>query len=275
MEFLYILLLGVIIILIATAKSSINERIGRLEYRIFEFQELLKQSRPGYIPPGTSADEQQVPGMPPASWKTEAPQTPAPAFVPPPYKTRVDLNPDPVPDFIPRPVKEESPETTAPENTVKPETVFPVQDKIYTELLAEEKGAEQVQQEPAEPELSFFEKHPDLEKFIGENLINKIGIAILVLAIGYFVKFAIDSNWIGPVGRVGIGVLCGGILVGIAHRLRNSYKAFSSVLVGGGIAVLYFTITLAFHQFHLFNQTTSFFYSYWNYLFCRSTFTAL
>ncbi len=89
-------------------------------------------------------------------------------------------------------------------------------------------------------------------------MVNKIGIAILVLAIGFFVKYAIDNDWIGPVGRVGIGIVCGGILIGIAHRLRNSYKAFSSVLVGGGIAVLYFTITLAYHQFHLFNQTTSF-----------------
>ncbi|HEX8378777.1 MAG TPA: DUF2339 domain-containing protein, partial [Pedobacter sp.] len=109
-----------------------------------------------------------------------------------------------------------------------------------------------------EPELSFFERYPDLEKFIGENLVNKIGIAILVLSIAYFVKYAIDSNWVGPVGRVAIGMLCGGILIGFAHRMRNNYKAFSSVLVGGGLAVFYFTITLAFHQFHLFNQITAF-----------------
>src|SRR5277367_2125988 len=70
-------------------------------------------------------------------------------------------------------------------------------------------------QEPPRP--GFFERHPDLEKFIGENLVSKIGIAILVLAIGFFVKYAIDNNWVGPAGRVGIGILCGGILIGIAH----------------------------------------------------------
>jgi uncharacterized membrane protein len=80
----------------------------------------------------------------------------------------------------------------------------------------------------------------------------------LVLAIGFFVKYAIDNDWVGPIGRVGIGVLCGAILIGIAHSLRNSYKAFNSVLVGGGLAIFYFTITLAYHQFHLFNQTASF-----------------
>ncbi|HSC37539.1 MAG TPA: DUF2339 domain-containing protein, partial [Chitinophagaceae bacterium] len=108
------------------------------------------------------------------------------------------------------------------------------------------------------PKPSFFERHPDLEKFIGENLVNKIGIAILVLAIGFFVKYAIDKEWIGPIGRVSIGILAGGILIGLAHRLHKNYKGFSSVLVGGGLAIFYFTITLAYHQFHLFSQPVSF-----------------
>lgn len=107
-------------------------------------------------------------------------------------------------------------------------------------------------------EKSFMEKNPDLEKFIGENLINKIGIAILVLGIGYFVKFAIDKDWINEIGRVAIGILCGGTLIALAHRLRNEFIAFSSVLVGGGIAVFYFTISLAFHDYHLFSQTMAF-----------------
>ena len=111
---------------------------------------------------------------------------------------------------------------------------------------------------PIQPRLSFLERNPDLEKFIGENLVSKIGIGILVLAIGFFVKYAIDNDWIGPVGRVGIGILCGGILAAIAHRLRNSYKGFSSVLIGGALAIFYFTITLAYHQFHLFSQTVAF-----------------
>ncbi len=111
---------------------------------------------------------------------------------------------------------------------------------------------------PGRPRPGFFERHPDLEKFIGENLVSKIGIAILVLAIGFFVKYAIDNDWIGPIGRVGVGVLCGGILIGIAHLLRNQYKAFSSVLVGGGLAVLYFTIALAYHQYQLFGQMSAF-----------------
>lgn len=110
----------------------------------------------------------------------------------------------------------------------------------------------------AEPKKSFMERNPDLEKFIGENLVNKIGIAILVLGIGYFVKFAIDKNWINEIGRVAIGILSGGVLIGLAHRLRKDFAAFSSVLVGGGISILYFTISLAFHDYHLFSQSIAF-----------------
>ncbi|MEX6690541.1 DUF2339 domain-containing protein [Danxiaibacter flavus] len=105
---------------------------------------------------------------------------------------------------------------------------------------------------------NWLAKNPDIEKFIGENLINKIGIAILVLGIAFFVKYAIDQDWINEIGRVCIGLLCGGILIALAHKLSKNYRSFSSVLAGGGLAVFYFTIAFAFHQYHLFSQTVAF-----------------
>ncbi len=190
-------------------------------------------------------------------------------------------------------LKEDNPEIKArepiaplaPEPTPQPVYEAPKPYvSIFTEAKPEvEKAAEKIIEEPTqqifetaeatpvadveevyptfkkpEPKPSFFERNPDLEKFIGENLISKIGIAVLVLAIAFFVKYAIDQDWIGPVARVSIGILCGGILVALAHYMRNTYRAFSSVLAGGGIAVFYFTITLGFHQFHLFSQTVAF-----------------
>lgn len=104
----------------------------------------------------------------------------------------------------------------------------------------------------------FKEKNPDLEKFIGENLINKLGVLILVLGISYFVKYAIDKDWINEPARVGIGVLCGSLVMLIANKLRKKYAAFSSVLVAGAIAIFYFTIAIAFHEYQLFNQQVAF-----------------
>lgn len=111
---------------------------------------------------------------------------------------------------------------------------------------------------PAARKPSFSERNPDLEKFIGENLFNKIGIVVLVLGMGFFLKYAIDKDWINEIGRVSIGFLCGGLLIGLAHRLRKSFATFSSVLVGGGVAILYFTVAIGFHQYQLFSQALAF-----------------
>ncbi len=167
------------------------------------------------------------------------------------------------------PVSEQNeiiPEPVATEFIEVPETEAPViieEEEIEKEKEFEDIGASfNPTPVPEEPRLSWLQKfkqnNPDVEKFIGENLINKIGILILVLGISFFVKYAIDKDWINEPARVGIGILCGGILLGVAHRLRHQYKAFSSVFVAGAIAVFYLTIGIAFHDYHLFSQTTAF-----------------
>jgi uncharacterized membrane protein len=226
MEIIYVVLLLVIIYLLITNKNFYNDRVNVLEARIMELQRFVKQN-------SISKPTDDVKPLPTVVPPPKVPQPPAPSPAPV------------VPEHIERPKEVVTDPIESIRRPVKPLDAPTPPRPVYH------------RPEP-EPQVSFFERYPDLEKFIGENLINKIGIAILVLAIAFFVKYAIDNNWVGPVGRVGIGVLCGGILIGIAHRMRNSYRAFSSVLVGGGLAVLYFTITLAYHQFHLFNQTTSF-----------------
>ena len=103
-----------------------------------------------------------------------------------------------------------------------------------------------------------MERNPDLEKFIGENLLSKIGIVIFVIGMGFLVKLGIDSNVINEGMRVVIGVVIGGGMIGLAHYLRNSFAKFSSVLIGGALAVLYFTIALAFHEYELIPQMGAF-----------------
>ncbi|MEN4762753.1 DUF2339 domain-containing protein [Chryseobacterium sp. C39-AII1] len=94
--------------------------------------------------------------------------------------------------------------------------------------------------------------------FLKQNALTIIGIFTLVLGIGYFVKYAIDKNWIGETPRVGIGIATGAIIMTVGHFLRKNYNVFASIITGGGIAVLYFTITIAFREYHLFTQNTAF-----------------
>lgn len=173
-------------------------------------------------------------------------------------------NPNPIAKQEAKPTPIVEPEIIKPVE-VKPPTPQPtmVADTVSKPIPIKPVITEPVKaKEPAIPKKSWFttfkENNPDLEKFIGENLINKIGILILVLGISFFVKYAIDKNWINEYARVGIGILCGSLVMAIAHRLKKNYAAFSSVMVAGAISIFYFTIAIAFHEYHLFNQTVAF-----------------
>ncbi|MFD0988728.1 DUF2339 domain-containing protein [Mariniflexile jejuense] len=148
--------------------------------------------------------------------------------------------------------------TVVPPAPIK-ETIVPKPEPIIIKPAAHAINTPKAVQVPKKSWYETFkENNPDLEKFIGENLINKIGILILVLGISFFVKFAIDKDWINEPARVGIGVLCGALVMGIAHKLKKNYAAFSSVLVAGAISIFYFTIAIAFHEYQLFSQTVAF-----------------
>lgn len=95
-------------------------------------------------------------------------------------------------------------------------------------------------------------------EFLKQNILTIIGIFTLVLGIGYFVKYAIDKNWIGETARAGIGLCTGAGIILVGHFLRKNYKTFASIITGGGIAILYFTATIAFREYHLFSQNTAF-----------------
>ncbi|MBK1895890.1 DUF2339 domain-containing protein [Chryseobacterium sp. YIM B02567] len=94
--------------------------------------------------------------------------------------------------------------------------------------------------------------------FLKQNILAVIGIFTLVLGIGYFVKYAIDKNWIGETARAAIGFSIGSLIIIVGHFLRKNYTVFSSIILGGGIAILYFTTTIAFREYHLFAQNTAF-----------------
>jgi uncharacterized membrane protein len=231
MEFAIFILLLIILIVLLNFKSSINANVGELHKRMDHFSTLLVKLK----------QESQ------AKEKVVEQTSPSPVTRTEP---KIDLpeRPD-VPEKI-----YERKETLTPEPKKEPEIIKV--PEVITPPQPREVKPPPVQ--PIPPKPGFFERNPDLEKFIGENLANKIGIAVLVLGIGFFVKYAIDKEWIGIYGRVFIGILCGGMLIGVAHKLRKTFEAFSSVLVGGGIAVLYLTIYISFHTYGIMSQQVAF-----------------
>ncbi|MEQ1763713.1 MAG: DUF2339 domain-containing protein [Pyrinomonadaceae bacterium] len=98
----------------------------------------------------------------------------------------------------------------------------------------------------------------DVEKFIGENLISKIGIIVLVLGVGIGAKYAIDNNLISPLTRIIIGYAFGFGLVGLAIKLKPKYLNFSAVLISGGMAIMYFITFFAYSAYELIPQLSAF-----------------
>jgi uncharacterized membrane protein len=96
------------------------------------------------------------------------------------------------------------------------------------------------------------EPQADLESRIGSHWLNRIGIAALLIGISYFLKFAFDNNWIGPAGRVTIGLLAGIAVIVWSERFRaKGYKAFSYSLKAVGIGALYLSLWAAFQVYSL------------------------
>jgi uncharacterized membrane protein len=91
----------------------------------------------------------------------------------------------------------------------------------------------------------------DLERFIGENLINKIGILIILIGVVIGAKYAIDKDLISPLTRVIFGYMLGASLLLIAIKLKNKYENFSAVILGGAMAIFYFISFAAYSYYNL------------------------
>jgi uncharacterized membrane protein len=91
-----------------------------------------------------------------------------------------------------------------------------------------------------------------LESRVGSQWFNRIGIIALLIGVAWFLKFAFDNHWVGPAGRVLIGLLSGAALIAWSERFRSKgYAAFSYSLKAVGSGVLYLSLWAAFSMYHL------------------------
>jgi uncharacterized membrane protein len=105
-------------------------------------------------------------------------------------------------------------------------------------------------------------RHDDegnFEAVVAGRWLNYVGILALLFAVTFFLKYAFDNNWVGPRGRVGIGLLAGSVLYPWSqHLLARGYKYFSEGIAGLGAAVLYLSLWAGWHYYHIFPQDIAF-----------------
>jgi uncharacterized membrane protein len=91
-----------------------------------------------------------------------------------------------------------------------------------------------------------------LESRLGSQIFNRIAIVLLLIGTAYSMKMAVDRHWIGPAGRVIVGLLAGaGVILWSESFRRKGFAAFSYSLKAVGSGVLYLTLWAAFQRFHL------------------------
>jgi uncharacterized membrane protein len=205
---------------VETEAAQLIRRIYALEQRLTQIEKGLA-ARPAAIPERETAESPTAMAHPPI---------PAglPASVPPPSQPRrpsVASAPSSTP-HMPAPIPEHAPSLSSPLSS---------------------------------PAAARHDDEGNFEAVVAGRWLNYVGILALLFAVTFFLKYAFDNNWVGPRGRVGIGLLAGSILYPWSqHLLARGYKYFSEGIAGLGAAVLYLSLWAGWHYYHIFPQATAF-----------------
>ena len=207
------------------------------------------------VSPNPNWWQQPITDETPTTEKAEETETMAESEQPEPQETPETIevpivhNEDIRPSTVEIPIQETEDKTPEVEEET-PETIEePVEEEQEEPAMAMEE--EEEIEEYATSETNF-------EKYIGENLFGKIGILIFIIGIGFFVKYAIDQNWINETARTLMGYAVGAGMLVLAERLHKRYHTFSSLLAGGAFGIYYLITAIAFHYYALFSHTIAF-----------------
>jgi hypothetical protein len=128
-------------------------------------------------------------------------------------------------------------------------SVKPAQVEVPQEAVSRQEVTPPIKKPDAATKPSSVPEKSSWEQYIGEQLLSKIGIAVLVIGVGIGAKYAIDHNMLSPAMRIAGGYMIAAILGFFAYRFREKYTGFSAVLVSGAMATTYF-MTYAAHIFY-------------------------
>lgn len=84
------------------------------------------------------------------------------------------------------------------------------------------------------------DRRANIESEIGSRLMLIVGVVVLVLGVGFFVKYAFDSQWITVTARIAIGTVAGigAWLLGLRFAAAG-YAVYGRLVAGGGLSMVY------------------------------------
>ncbi|MES0489426.1 MAG: DUF2339 domain-containing protein [Leptospirales bacterium] len=100
-----------------------------------------------------------------------------------------------------------------------------------------------------------------VEIFFGTNLIGKLGFLAIILSFAWFIKLAIDKQWLNESARVYIGLISGfSVLITGFLFSKKINSALSQLSLGTGFAILYLSIFGSYYYYSLLGSQETFLY---------------
>jgi len=98
-----------------------------------------------------------------------------------------------------------------------------------------------------------------LEQRIGTRWVLFAGIITVIFAVGFFLKYAYDTNLIGPSGRVAIAAFSGLVALAVGEiTRRRGYGIIARAVTALGFAILYAAVFSAYRFYELIGPTPAF-----------------
>ncbi len=89
---------------------------------------------------------------------------------------------------------------------------------------------------------------PDL---ISGKTMFRVGLGLVVGAFAYFLRYAIENEWLGPVTQLLLAAGGGLAMIVVGEHLLATRRGYGGLMQGGGSAVLYLTAFAAHHRLGL------------------------
>ena len=205
--------------------QDLISRIYALEQKLDRLERLLQTRAAPSVPASSESTKTPAPHGEPATEPTPKPLQSAPLATP----TAPQQTP------LPPPVRPTAPGSPSPARTAPSAPTFaPIAHSSTT-------------------------SSHDLESLIGGSWFNRLGILALIVAVCLFLKYAFDNDWIGPTGRVAIGLFLGAALLPWSQwLLGRGYSYFSEGIAALGQATMLLSIWAGCRYYTLFSLDVGF-----------------